>query len=49
MRREWFGAAGAGRQSASAENGADMSRPVIIDFSVEVPDERTARRVPEPG
>jgi len=26
-----------------------MSRPVIIDFSVEVPDERTARRVPEPG
>jgi hypothetical protein len=29
------------------ESGADMSRPMIIDFSVEVPDERTARRVAE--
>jgi hypothetical protein len=28
-----------------AESGADMSRPMVIDFSVEVPDERTARRV----
>jgi hypothetical protein len=28
-----------------AESGADMSRPMIIDFSVEVPDEGTARRV----
>ena len=30
-----------------AESGADMSRPMVIDFSVEVPDERTARRVAE--
>ena len=30
-----------------AENGADMSRSMVIDFSVEVPDERTARRVAE--
>jgi hypothetical protein len=30
-----------------AESGADMSRPMIIDFSVEVPDEGTARRVAE--
>ncbi len=30
-----------------AESGADMSRPMVIEFSVEVPDERTARRVAE--
>jgi hypothetical protein len=30
-----------------AESGADMSRPMVIDFSVEVPDERSARRVAE--
>ena len=30
-----------------AESGADMSRPMVIDFSVKVPDERTARRVAE--
>jgi hypothetical protein len=30
-----------------AESGADMSLPMVIDFSVEVPDERTARRVAE--
>ena len=30
-----------------AESGADMSRPMVIDFSVEVPDELTARRVAE--
>ena len=29
------------------EGVADMSRPMVIDFSVEVPDERTARRVAE--
>jgi hypothetical protein len=30
-----------------AESGADMSLPMVIDFSVEVPDERTARHVAE--
>jgi hypothetical protein len=30
-----------------AESGADMSAPMVIDFSVKVPDERTARRVAE--
>jgi hypothetical protein len=30
-----------------AESGADMSRAMVIDFSVAVPDERTARRVAE--
>jgi hypothetical protein len=30
-----------------AESGADMSRPMVIDFSVEVPDELTARRAAE--
>src|SRR5580693_4585527 len=30
-----------------AESGADMSRPMVIDFSVEVRDEPTARRVAE--
>lgn len=30
-----------------AESGADMSSPMVIDFSVEVADERTARRVAE--
>lgn len=30
-----------------AESGADVSLPMIIDFSVEVPDEGTARRVAE--
>jgi Regulator of ribonuclease activity B len=29
------------------ESGADMSCPMVIDFSVEVPDERTARRIAE--
>jgi hypothetical protein len=29
------------------DSGADMSRPMIIDFSVTVPDERTARHVAE--
>jgi len=31
----------------AAESGADMSRPMVIDFSVEVRDESTARRVAE--
>jgi hypothetical protein len=30
-----------------AEGGADMSRPMVIEFSVDVPDERAARRVAE--
>jgi hypothetical protein len=30
-----------------ADSGADMSSPMVIDFAVEVPDERTARRVAE--
>ncbi len=30
-----------------AEDGADMSLPMVIDFSVEVPDETSARRVAE--
>lgn len=30
-----------------ADSGADMSRPMVIDFSFDVPDERTARRVAE--
>ena len=30
-----------------AESGADMSRPMVIEFSVDVPDERAARRVAE--
>jgi hypothetical protein len=30
-----------------ADSGADMSRPMVIDFSFAVPDERTARRVAE--
>jgi hypothetical protein len=30
-----------------AESGADMSRPTVIEFSVDVPDERAARRVAE--
>src|SRR5579863_4275004 len=29
------------------ESGADMSLPMVIDFSVDVPDEHTARRVAE--
>jgi hypothetical protein len=29
------------------EAGADMSRPMIIDFSIEAPDERSARRIAE--
>jgi hypothetical protein len=28
-----------------AESGADMSRPMVIEFSVDAPDERAARRV----
>jgi Regulator of ribonuclease activity B len=31
----------------AAESGADMSLPMVIDFSVDVPDEYTARRVAE--
>jgi hypothetical protein len=31
----------------AAESGADMSLPMVIDFSVAVPDEHTARRVAE--
>lgn len=30
-----------------AESGADMSRPMVIEFSVDAPDERAARRVSE--
>jgi hypothetical protein len=30
-----------------AEAGADMSRPMVIDFSIDVPDERIAHRVVE--
>ena len=29
------------------EAGADMSRPMIIEFSIDVPDERTANQVSE--
>jgi hypothetical protein len=30
-----------------ADGGADMSRPMVIDFSVEVPDQPVAHRVAE--
>jgi hypothetical protein len=30
-----------------AEQGADMSRPMVIEFSVDAPDERAARRMSE--
>jgi len=29
------------------DSGADMSRPMVIDFSVKVPDEKTARHLAE--
>jgi Regulator of ribonuclease activity B len=29
------------------DSGSDMSRPMVIDFSVKVPDEKTARHVAE--
>ncbi len=29
------------------ESGSDLSRPMSIDFTIEAPDERTARRIAE--
>jgi len=30
-----------------AESGADMSRPMVIDFSIDAPEVQTARRIAE--